>query len=101
MRTEKQLQGYIMKLCKARGILCQKMESKSSRGWPDLILIFGGKVLFVEVKSPAGTGVLSEWQVKMIAAIGLHGGDVLVIASVADADWLIGGCDVFLGVSNA
>mgnify|MGYP003651614095 FL=1 len=86
MQTEKNLQDYIMKECKKRNILCHKMESRTSRGWPDLLLMFGGQTVFIEVKSPSGTGKLSPHQVRTIHDIDCHGGWTAVVDSKALAD---------------
>ena len=89
MRTEKDLQNYIMKECKKHNILCHKMESRTSRGWPDLLLIYKGRVVFVEVKSPAGTGRLSELQLSTMNDIFDHGGDALIVDSEHGASMLV------------
>ena len=91
MQTEKNLQDYIMKECKKRNILCHKMESRTSRGWPDLLLMFGGQTVFIEVKSPSGTGKLSPHQVRTIHDIDCHGGWTWVVDSVLLADYAIEG----------
>jgi len=56
VKTEKQLQDYLRRAAKAAGILYSKLESRSTNGWPDCILIAGGRVVFVELKTPRGTG---------------------------------------------
>lgn len=95
MKTEKDLQNYIMKECKKHNILCHKLESRTSRGWPDLVLMWGGQVVFVEIKSPSGTGKLSPKQVTTIRSLREHGGIVWVVDSVNSADSLL----ISLGVS--
>ena len=63
MPSEKTLQAFIKKECKAAGILCYKFASPAHRGVPDLILVGPtGRVIFVEVKSPTGRGKLSPLQ---------------------------------------
>ena len=89
METEKQLQDYIMKECKKRNILCHKLESRTSCGWPDLILMYNGESLFIDVKSPSGTGNLSALQVWTIADIQAHCGWVEAVDSKVVADTLI------------
>ena len=86
MKTEKQLQDYIIKECKKRNILCHKLESRTSRGWPDLILIYNSVAIFAEVKSPVGTGKLSALQVRTLNDIKSHGGLTVVVESKLDAD---------------
>jgi hypothetical protein len=92
LKTEKHLQDYIMDECKRLDVLCHKMESRSCRGWPDLVLIYGGRVVFVEVKSPAGTGRLSALQIHTINDITLHGGRAAVVESKHEADLAIWKC---------
>ena len=89
MKTEKQLQDYIIKECKKRDILCHKLESRTSRGWPDLILMGNGVTIFVEVKSPSGTGELSVLQCRTLADIQDHGGWSEVVADKEEADVLV------------
>ena len=90
MKTEKDLQNWIKSHCSLCGVLCHKLESKTSRGWPDLVLIHGRQVVFVEVKSPAGTGRLHPLQVKTHKDIRAHGGIVEVVDSKEQASSLIG-----------
>ena len=90
MQTEKQLQQYIVKKLKAAGAMCHKMESRSARGWPDLICIYYGRCAFVEIKSPAGTGKLSELQKRCMANLLAHKMNVFLVDSKELADELIG-----------
>lgn len=98
MKTEKQLQRYITKIARGAGLICDKVESRSRVGWPDLLIVApGGRVVFVEVKSPAGTGRLSPSQAHVIAELRAMGVRVCVIDSADGADelvaWLSGGGD--------
>ncbi len=89
MKTEKDLQTYFMRGLKERGVLVEKMESKSCRGWPDLILISdSGFIRFVEMKSPSG-GVLSAHQKRKIAALKERGCVVNVVGCKRDADAIL------------
>ena len=89
MRTEKHLQKYLQKHCGLAGILCHKMESRSARGWPDMLCLFRGQAIFVELKSPSGTGRLHPLQIVCIADINNHGGDARVVSTPEQADELI------------
>jgi hypothetical protein len=71
MVTEKTFQKTVVsrakKLAAQRGkfLFIAKMEAVGQRGFPDLLLISGGVSLYLELKSPKGTGVLSPLQVRM------------------------------------
>lgn len=66
---EKGIEEYLILRVKSLGGECIKVETSSSRGWPDrLCIIPGGKVFFVETKKPVG-GVLSKFQYYTIAKI--------------------------------
>jgi hypothetical protein len=82
MRNEKSLQAYITKKCAAKGILCYKLRASSQRGLPDLMLLHDGKALFIEVKSPAGTGRMTELQKRMQARLRAAGFVAADLASV-------------------
>lgn len=88
-KTESGLQAHIVRLCKARGALCYKFESPARRGVPDLLLIYEGRVIFIEVKSPAKTGTLSPLQRHEIKQLRDHGAQVYVIDSYDAATELV------------
>jgi Holliday junction resolvase-like predicted endonuclease len=90
MKTEKQLQAWLVKQCKKLGILTYKFASPSHRGVPDLILIFpGGKTVFVELKSEKGTGRLSELQKRTIERMRVQGAPVYVASTEAEINTII------------
>ena len=77
---ESSLQKKILKFCRDNNILCVKVDSTSSRGWPDLTcLLPNGVVLFVELK--IATGVLSPLQKRMISKINQNKGKSYVVRS--------------------
>lgn len=77
---EKNLQQKILQFCKKEGILAVKVDSTSSRGWPDLtVLLPSGAVLFVELKTE--TGKLSKLQAHTIERIKRNKGKAYVIRS--------------------
>jgi len=50
---EKQVEQKLVKAVKAAGGLCPKFVSPGTAGMPDrLVLLPGGRILFVEVKAP-------------------------------------------------
>jgi hypothetical protein len=86
MKTEKDLQKAIMVSCKLRMLFVQKMESRTARGFPDLMVCHDGRVLLIEVKTPAGTGRLSKLQLKRHRQLRAAGMDVVVVDDPAVAE---------------
>lgn len=66
-----------------------KTECVGKRGFPDCTLIDNGQVIFVELKSPAGTGRLSKLQERTIQQMRAAGARVEVIDSVKGVNNLI------------
>ena len=81
MKTEKDLHNCLRRVARDHGILFHKMKSKSARGFPDVMLAKGGKVLFVELKSPSGTGRVSALQKRCHVQMRGAGLDVTVVDS--------------------
>lgn len=52
MKPEEQIEGYLVKQCKAHDFLCYKFISPSTAGVPDRIVIGNGYTVFVELKAP-------------------------------------------------
>lgn len=78
---EKTLQKNCLDFCQKNGILAVKVDSTSSRGWPDLTVITpAGRVLFIELKTE--TGKLSALQRRMINKIKANKGEVYVVRSI-------------------
>ncbi len=89
MATEKRLQQYCKTLAKGCGVGFYKLECVGRRGFPDVMLIKGAKIVFVELKSPSGTGRLSALQTHRIAELRELGATVLVVDSFAGVDDVI------------
>jgi len=89
MKSEKDLQSYLRQVAYRAGVLFHKVESRSTRGFPDVMLMHGGVVVFVELKTPSGEGRLSAAQKVCIRDIQAHGGTVRVIDSVAGVDEIV------------
>lgn len=72
MVSEKQVEAYLAKQCKAAGGMSYKFSSPSHRGVPDRICLFpGGVVVFVELKSPRGkTSALQDKTIRDMQALG-------------------------------
>lgn len=83
--TESVLQQQIIKEAKKRGVLALKVEAVARRGLPDLLLIYNGRTVHVEVKSPKGTGRLSVLQTRMIDTLRSHGAEVFVVDSLKNS----------------
>jgi hypothetical protein len=74
-------QKYILKFCRENNIIAVKVDSTSSRGWPDLtVILSNGTVLFVELKTE--TGVVSALQNRMINKIKRNNGNAYIIRSL-------------------
>jgi hypothetical protein len=85
---EKNLQKNCIKICSTYNVLSVKVDSTSTRGWPDLTLVLpNGKVLFVELKTP--TGVLSKLQNRMLEKLKRNKANVYIIRSSAEFAELI------------
>lgn len=80
---ESRIQQKIKQISSQNDILCVKVDSTSSRGWPDLTCVLpNGTVLFVELKTE--TGHLSKLQEYMIAKLKRNKANVYVIRSVEE-----------------
>jgi len=85
---ESKIQKQIMSYCKQIGALAVKVDSTSSRGWPDLtVVLTNGTVLFVELKTT--TGVLSALQVRMINKLKGNKANVYTIRSTEEFKQII------------
>ena len=95
MVTEKTFQksvaAKIKSAAKVRGfpIFIAKMEAVGQRGFPDLLIVCAGKSLYLELKSPKGTGVLSPLQERMHRDLREAGAWVEVASSMEAIDQLI------------
>ena len=89
MKTEKNLHNYFRKKCLLHKIFFRKLGSTSGRGFPDVLVMHGGVLVFVELKSPQRTGRLSPLQVACIAEMQGEGADVRVMSQPGEVDDLI------------
>jgi len=88
MKTEAHLQGYLFRQAKRHIIFCIKMQATGRRGFPDVMLV-NDRVVFVELKSPSGTGRLSALQKREIELLRHAGADVRIIDTKEGVDDLI------------
>lgn len=86
---EKHLEQYFAGQCKKLRLQTLKLHIRFTRGWPDrLVLLQGGKILWVELKRPGGkVSPLQEKKHKEMAAWGHH---VYVIDSKEGIDNVLG-----------
>jgi hypothetical protein len=89
MAGENKLQKYLVAQCKSHDILCRKLRAEGRRGWPDMILIFEGHIVFIELKNPNGKGELSALQELEIKEIKDHGAAAVVVDSFVGVDHVI------------
>jgi hypothetical protein len=73
MATERTLQEYLKRKAKTAAISFFKLESVGRTGFPDVMLAHKGQAVFVELKSPKGTGVLSPRQKLIINELRAQG----------------------------
>jgi len=85
---ESSLQKIIIDYCRKHAILAVKVDSTSSRGWPDLTCVLpSGVVLFVELKT--STGKTSPLQDRMIRKLEGNNANVAVIRSLDEFEQLV------------
>ena len=89
MKTEAHLQGYTKRQCEIHDIHWRKITYPGRRGAPDTFMCKNGRLVFVELKTPAGTGVLSRMQRREIGKLRAAGMDVRVIDNREDIDIVI------------
>lgn len=91
--SESVLEKAVLKVLRDKGALCYKFVSPSKRGVPDdIVLLNGGKAVFVEFKSPVGNHPVTKLQQARIDEIKALGFDVFVVKTLADADIFIDYC---------
>ncbi|MGI6349899.1 MAG: VRR-NUC domain-containing protein [Eubacteriales bacterium] len=86
--TEKQIESYLRDEVKKAGGIAYKFVSPGNAGVPDrLVVMPGGKILFVELKAPTGKPTtLQELQMHRLAALGA---EVFIIRGKEQIDELI------------
>ena len=89
MVTEKVFQKSVISRAKKMGCFVAKMEAVGQAGFPDLLIISQGKSLYLELKSPKGTGKLSALQEIMHEEIRAAGGWVEVAQDMETVDRLL------------
>lgn len=88
---EKEVEEYLRDKVKAIGGIAYKFVSPGNVGVPDRVVVLpGGAVLFVELKSP--TGKPTAMQQKQINKLSVLGADVRVVKSKQEVDAFILHC---------
>lgn len=89
MRSEANLQKYLLQQARYHNVYGRKMTTPGRRGFPDVMLAYRGRVVFVEIKSPTGRGKLSELQALEIDRMERAGLKVQIVTSKKEADEVI------------
>lgn len=84
--TESKLQEKVIKIFKRCGIFCDTVGSRGRRGFPDLVAVYDSRVVFIELKSPKGTGRVAPIQAHTHEIMRAHGATIYVIDSITDAE---------------
>lgn len=79
---ESEIQSRILQYLKKQGIFHFKTQSTNISGIPDIVCIYSGVPLFLEVKQPKGK--LSKLQEYQMDKIRQAGGYAFVVTSVTD-----------------
>lgn len=89
LTTEKQLQTYMKKVAIAHGCDFFKLQCVGQTGFPDVLLIFKGWSVFVELKSPSVRGRLSPRQVFVLKQLTNQGIENYVAKTQREVDLII------------
>jgi hypothetical protein len=89
MKTEKDLDQYLVKQCRKHGIYCRKMVAVGQTGFPDRMLAYCGFIVFLELKRPKGVWKLSAKQILEMQRLKDAGCTVRVCDSVDRVDYWI------------
>lgn len=85
--VESDIERWMLRQVRARGGLFYKFTSPGNDGVPDRILVFRGKVIFVELKQEHGK--LSRIQEIQISRLMEQGADVRVVYGRTQAEALV------------
>jgi hypothetical protein len=70
--TESKIEKKVVEWCRKNGVLNYKFASPSNRGVPDRVLMFKGKVMFLELKRPGNEPTaLQDMNMTKIRAAGV------------------------------
>ena len=88
MTIEKDIEQYLVQEVEKIGGLCWKFTSPGNAGVPDRIVIYGGQVVFVEVKAPGKKP--RKLQLKRIQELRNEKVLAEIIESKSKVNWLVG-----------
>jgi len=91
MDLEVHVERHLVKRVEEAGGIQRKLEPGGQSHWPDrLVILPGGRVVFVELKRPKG-GRLSAGQVEMIQRLRALGAEVATLWSKENVDRFFAG----------
>lgn len=82
--SERRLQKKCLQYARDRGCFARKTETPGHAGFPDSVIHYSGRTLYVEFKNPNGKGVLSPLQTVVINDLREHGMHVAIIDNPND-----------------
>lgn len=83
-KLEQGLQNKIVKWLKENHIWHFRYTASTTFGIPDIVCLYKGKFVGIEVKRPDGKGVASKLQEKMIESINKNGGIATTVESLQE-----------------
>lgn len=87
---ERDIQAKVVGYARAHSVICRKLDF--GEGWPDYLMLYKGRVLFMEFKGAGGR--LQPLQGHVHAVLRKTGFDVLLIDSVVEGQAEV---DAFVG----
>tara|TARA_R110002074_G_scaffold283078_1_gene454703 strand:+ start:672 stop:971 length:300 start_codon:yes stop_codon:yes gene_type:complete len=97
MTTERVLQARCLKYARKQGVWARNITTPAYAGMPDCMFLYKGMTMFVEFKSPKGTGKLSAMQWHNIEELQVQGFPVFV---VNDFDIFSTSLDIFMSEAD-
>jgi hypothetical protein len=75
---ERDIQGKVVGYARSHGVIARKLDF--GQGWPDVMFLYQGRIMFIEFKADAGR--LRELQKIMIGNLEKHKFDVAVVRDI-------------------
>lgn len=89
MAGEGNLEKWFKSQCELNGVFIRKLVSPGNTGFPDRMVAYKGKVIFVELKNPNGEGSVSAKQDYTIKLMRDQDLDVCVVQSKEECEDVI------------
>ena len=83
---ERDIQGKVVGYARSKGVLARKLNF--GEGWPDYMLLFQGRIVFVEFKKPM-TGKMRALQEFVAALLDKQGFEVGMCDDLNEGYWLV------------